>query len=85
MATQGFSNEPSCGQSFEKTSSGYTDMSGIAPKDFFAPLSESMAAGNTVNTPENGLTGSTSEQTADAPDRTVTLGRTPVNGSNDVS
>lgn len=68
-----FSSTPSTGQGFEGKSSGFTDMSGICADDFFAPLSESMAAGNTVNTPENGLPGSNSEQTEDVPDRTVTL------------
>jgi hypothetical protein len=64
---------PSCGQSFTSKSKGYTDLSGIAPADPFAPLGESMAAGGTISTADSGLAGTPSEQTQDNPDRDVTL------------
>ena len=77
MATSGnsgsFPSRPSTGQAFTSHSSGYSDLSALAPSDPFAPLSESEAGGNTVNSSENGAPGSTSEQTENSPDRTVTL------------
>lgn len=77
MTTQGssnsFSSRPSTGQGFTSKSSGFTDLSALCAEDPFAPLSESQAGGNTVNTSENGAPGSSSEQTENSPDRTVTL------------
>jgi hypothetical protein len=64
-SNSGFSSKPSTSQAFESPSSGYTDLSALAPKAFDAPLGESMAGGNLVtDRPSNGLPGSSSEQTA---------------------
>jgi hypothetical protein len=65
---------PSTGQSFEEKS-GITDLSALCADDPFAPLGESMAAGNTIASAggANGLPGTSSEQTQDVPDRTVGL------------
>jgi hypothetical protein len=76
-------NTPSTGQSFTEKS-GITDLSALAASDPFAPLGESMAAGGTVATSDNGLPGSSSEQTEGVPDRTPSLGETSGDYSNPV-
>ena len=53
------------------------DISGIAPRNPFAPLGESMHAGNTISSAANGLSGSVSEATANIPQ-----GRPPLDLSN---
>lgn len=57
--------EPSTGQSFSETSKGYSDLASLAPKDFNAPLGESMAGGNMETVITNGLPGTSSEQSSD--------------------
>lgn len=77
MTTQGssnsFSSRPSTSQGFTPKSSGFTDLSSLAPEDPFAPLGESMAGGGTVASAQNGANGTPSEQSQGNPDRTPTL------------